>query len=271
MLSLSNNDLSSLPAGVFDELAALQVLWLRVNQLSTLPAGIFDKLTALEKLHLSGNPVDPLILTVSLAQFGEAQFKATAPTGAPFDVVLPLSVTNGSIDNGETTTITIPIGSVESEPFTVTRTPDTTDAVTVDIGTLPGIPSNHSGYTLVKSADLPLEVLAVVNMAPSLAAVEKPDETALLENYPNPFNPETWIPYQLASDTDVQISIYDINGALVRQLDLGYQRAGYYTNRSRAAYWDGRNGYGERVASGIYFYTLTANDFSSTRKMLIGK
>ena len=271
LLSLSNNDLSSLPAGVFDELAALETLWLRVNQLSALPAGIFDKLTALEKLHLSGNPVDPLPLTVSLAQAGEAQFKATAPTGAPFDVVLPLSVTNGSIDNRETTTITIPIGSVESEPFTVTRTPDTTDAVTVEIGTLPGIPSNHSGYTLVKSTDLPLEVLAAVNMAPSLAAVEKPDETALLENYPNPFNPETWIPYQLASDTDVQLSIYDINGALVRQLDLGHQRAGYYTNRSRAAYWDGRNEFGERVATGIYFYQLRAGSESFLRKMVILK
>ena len=102
-------------------------------------------------------------------------------------------------------------------------------------------------------------------------AVLTPKETVLLPNYPNPFNPETWIPYRLANDTDVRISIYDINGALVRQLDLGYQRAGYYTDRSRAAYWDGRNAFGEPVASGIYFYSLTARDFSATRKMLIGK
>ena len=96
-------------------------------------------------------------------------------------------------------------------------------------------------------------------------------ETALLPNYPNPFNPETWIPYRLANETDVRISIYDINGALVRRLYLGHQRAGYYTDRSRAAYWDGRNGGGEPVVSGIYFYSLTARDFSATRKMLIGK
>ena len=102
-------------------------------------------------------------------------------------------------------------------------------------------------------------------------AVLTPKETVLLPNYPNPFNPETWIPYRLANETDVRISIYDINGALVRQLDLGYQRAGYYTDRSRAAYWDGRNAFGEPVASGIYFYLLTARDFSATRKMLIGK
>ena len=98
-----------------------------------------------------------------------------------------------------------------------------------------------------------------------------PNETLLLANYPNPFNPETWIPYQLASDSDVQISIYDLNGALVRQLDLGHQRAGYYTNRSRAAYWDGRNELGERVATGIYFYQLQADNLSLLRKMVILK
>ena len=104
-----------------------------------------------------------------------------------------------------------------------------------------------------------------------LFAALTPKETVLLSNYPNPFNPETWIPYGLANDTHVQISIYDISGALVRQLDLGYQRAGHYTERSRAAYWDGRNGSGEFAASGVYFYTLSAEAFRSTRKMLVGK
>ena len=110
-------------------------------------------------------------------------------------------------------------------------------------------------------------VLFLEQLFPALT----PKETVLLPNYPNPFNPETWIPYGLANDTDVQISIYDISGELVRQLDLGHQRAGHYTERSRAAYWDGRNGIGEHVASGVYFYTLTAGDFTATRKMLIGK
>ena len=104
-----------------------------------------------------------------------------------------------------------------------------------------------------------------------LLAMLAPKDTALLPNYPNPFNPETWIPYGLANGMNVQISIYDISGALVRQLDLGHQRAGHYTERCRAAYWDGRNGSGEDVASGVYFYTLTADDFTATRKMLIGK
>ena len=106
---------------------------------------------------------------------------------------------------------------------------------------------------------------------PELIAHEIPAKTELLSNYPNPFNPETWIPYGLANDTNVQISIYDISGALVRQLNLGHQRAGNYTQRSRAAYWDGSNGIGEHVASGVYFYTLTAGHFTATRKMLVGK
>ncbi len=96
-----------------------------------------------------------------------------------------------------------------------------------------------------------------------LLAALTPKETILLPNYPNPFNPETWIPYHLASDADVLLSIYDINGMLVHELDLGYQQAGYYTDRSRAAYWDGRNGLGERVASGIYFYQLRADGYSA--------
>ena len=98
-----------------------------------------------------------------------------------------------------------------------------------------------------------------------------PNETALLRNYPNPFNPETWIPYQLAKSSDVTFSIYSVNGTLVRTLSLGYQAAGVYRHRSRAAYWDGRNALGEPVASGVYFYTLTAGEFIATGKMLIRK
>ena len=98
-----------------------------------------------------------------------------------------------------------------------------------------------------------------------------PEKTALLHNYPNPFNPETWIPYQLAEASDVTFHIYAANGALVRTLILGHQPAGIYQYRSRAAYWDGKNDVGEPVASGIYFYTLTAGELTATRKMLIRK
>ena len=98
-----------------------------------------------------------------------------------------------------------------------------------------------------------------------------PEKTALLPNYPNPFNPETWIPYHLAEPADVSVHIYAADGALVRTLALGHQVAGIYESRTRAAYWDGKNEVGEPVASGVYFYTLTAGDFMTTRKMLIRK
>ena len=97
------------------------------------------------------------------------------------------------------------------------------------------------------------------------------EQTQLLPNYPNPFNPETWIPYHLANPSEVTITIYDTRGTVVQRLDLGYQREGYYASRNRAAYWDGRNDVGESVASGLYFYTLTAGDFIGTRKLLIMK
>ena len=106
---------------------------------------------------------------------------------------------------------------------------------------------------------------------PALFLQEIPAKTELLRNYPNPFNPETWIPYRLAQDAFVTVTIYDGNGQMVRTLDVGHQTAAVYESQSKAAYWDGRNEIGESVASGVYFYTLTAEDFSATRKMVILK
>ena len=104
-----------------------------------------------------------------------------------------------------------------------------------------------------------------------LLAMLAPKETALLPNYPNPFNPETWIPYQLAEDADVTLTIYDTTGVVVRRLDLGHKSAGFYESQSQTIHWDGRNDFGEGVASGVYFYHLSAGDFSATRKMFIMK
>ena len=110
-----------------------------------------------------------------------------------------------------------------------------------------------------------------IDFLQSLLEVLIPEKTALLPNYPNPFNPETWIPYQLSEPAEVTVCIYSVKGILVQTLALGQTPAGIYQNRSRAAYWDGRNDVGEKVASGLYFYTLTASDFTATRKMLIRK
>lgn len=112
--------------------------------------------------------------------------------------------------------------------------------------------------------------LGIANLE-ALIASRIPSETRLLLNYPNPFNPETWIPYQLAEATKVTVMIHSMNGSLIRTLELGHQAAGTYKSKSQAAYWDGRNEFGEQVASGLYFYTLTAGDFSATHKMLVRK
>ena len=104
-----------------------------------------------------------------------------------------------------------------------------------------------------------------------LIATARPEQTQLLANYPNPFNPETWIPYELAADTDVRLTIYNTHGVVIRTLELGHQSSGYYVGRDRAAYWDGRNAFGEPVASGVYFYQLETDAKSLMRKMVILK
>ena len=106
---------------------------------------------------------------------------------------------------------------------------------------------------------------------PTSVAYEIPTKTELLANYPNPFNPETWIPYRLAEDAFVTLTIYGRSGRVVRTLEVGHRVASFYESRSKAIYWNGRNDVGERVASGVYFYHLSAGDYSATRRMLILK
>ena len=153
-------------------------------------------------------------------------------------------------------------------------------AASIDAATSPAAPSALAVspamvQAWIRRAEIenngsPIFQQGIANLQRLLAAL-LPERTALLTNYPNPFNPETWIPYHLAAPAEVTVHIYAISGALVRKLDLGHQAAGIYTDRNRAAYWDGRNQIGEQVASGVYFYTLTAGDFTATRKMLIQK
>ena len=154
----SGHKLGSLDANTFSGLAALTRLHLDGNNLSSLPDGVFSGLTALEALILAGNTVDPLPITVSLESLASRVFRARAHTGAPFEMTLPLQVVNGTIGSGASS-IEIPQGSVTSNILTVSRTAGTTAAVTVDVGTLPDLPSSDNGYALVKSTDLPLEVI----------------------------------------------------------------------------------------------------------------
>ena len=124
---------------------------------------------------------------------------------------------------------------------------------------------------LIASNDRSPDAMRILVYLQQLIATARPEKTQLLANYPNPFNPETWIPYELADATQVKITIYNAQGVVIRTLQLGQQSAGYYTDRDRAAYWDGRNALGEQVASGIYFYQLETDEMSALRKMVILK
>ena len=157
--------------------------------------------------------------------------------------------------------------------------------VAAAFGNTADAPSVHpQALTMLTAADVQSRLIQVQGLTPAddvsrkgilvlehLLAVLTPKETILLPNYPNPFNPETWIPYQLANPSDVRITIYDTKGRIVRTLALGHKQADHYTGKRNAAYWDSRNALGESVASGLYLYTLTAGDFTATRKLLIRK
>ena len=132
-----------------------------------------------------------------------------------------------------------------------------------------GLNGNVESHTL--NFEVTPEHLANAVLSVRLDGIGQPKLTQLLQNFPNPFNPETWIPYQLSEDSSVSVSIYDTTGLLIRTLSLGYQSAGFYDSQGRAAYWDGRNAFGESVASGVYFYQLRAGNYTALRRMVILK
>lgn len=178
-LNLRSKSITSLKSGDFSGMTGLTSLNLYNNELSSLPDGIFKGLTALTTLRLGSNSIDPFPISVTLEKVGDTQVKAVAPTGATFDYVLTIRVANGSISE-DASTLTIRKGNTESNTLTVTRTAETTDAVTVDIETLPSLSRNHYGYTLSKSDDLPIEVISAVSIEP-----ETPDEPLIPETPDN--------------------------------------------------------------------------------------
>ena len=158
-VNLEGNNLSSLSQGVFSGLTALEDLYLAGNQLRSLPKRIFSGLPSLADLELQENAIDPLPLPLGLQKVGEGQFTAVAPTGAPFSIELPVSISGPGAFADEVGTVTIPAGAVESAQIGVIRTEGTEDAVLVDIGRLPRLPTKHDGYALEKDKGLPQMVL----------------------------------------------------------------------------------------------------------------
>ena len=221
---------------------------------------------------------------------GQTAAPSTALTGIQTDGVTPVLAVTGSISPV--------VGKSVSRPFHVTvknRSTGTVDtAMTDDDGvsyqfTFVDIETSRAaqvGDILEITAHCPDPFVGVQPLRHTvtgedvkrswislgeLVAYEIPAKTELLSNYPNPFNPETWIPYRLAKDAFVTLTIYDRSGRVVREIDVGHRIAAVYESRSKAVHWDGRTEFGERVASGIYFYSLTAGDYSATRKMVILK
>ena len=221
-LDLRAKGITALKAGDFEGLSALTNLNLYGNQLSSLPVGIFEGLTALTTLRLGNNTVDPMSITVSLEKVEDGQFKVVVPTGAPFAIVLPISAMNGSIA-GDATTVTIAKGSVESSALTITRTEGTTATVTVDIGTLPELPSNHYGYTVSKSDTESLEVIGeVVSTEPDPTPPEIDPTPPEIDPEPEPpansapeFSDGTMVVRAIAENTAAGVNI----GATVAATD----------------------------------------------------
>ncbi len=216
VLNLRHKDISELKAGDFSGLIGLVDLNLYGNKLSELPAGIFEGLTALTTIRLGRNSVNPMPFTVSLEKVAAGEFKAVAPAGALFDIVLPVTVAKGSL-TGSVATLTISKGSLESGTLTVTRTPGTTDAVTVTIGTLPSLPSrNHYGYTLVKSESLPLAVISRINTAPTFTDGTTVTRT-VAENTDTDINIGTPV---AATDTENDTLTYTLSGTDADTFDI---------------------------------------------------
>ncbi len=268
-LNLHYNIISSLSSSVFQELSSLTNLNFEYNVLTRLPNNIFKGLTSINTIKAANNRTDPLSMTVSLNKLSETTFTAEVNTGIPYQLDVPVTATIGPVESPYT--LGIKKGATQSEQeIEFAIAPGT---VSVNIDDLSAVPSRFSGLSLVKSSNLPITlnppnqlVLGAPTNSQSIPVV-----TSFNQNYPNPFNPETWIPYQLSKASDVTLTIYNMRGVVVRELVLGHQSAGYYHSRARAAYWDGRNSFGEKVATGAYFVTFKAGDFTATRKMLIRK
>ena len=220
-LVLRGAGITALESGDFSGMTSLEHLYLHNNQLSSLPDGIFDGLTELEFLNLSGNTVDPMPITVSLEKVAEGEFKVVVPTGAPFEIVVPIRVTNGSISavtGAPITTLTISTGTVESGTATVSRTADTTDAVSTNIGRLPSIPQNHYGYVLSKSDTLPLEVISAIPENAAPVFTDGTDTTrTIAENSDAGVNIGTTV---AATDADDDTLTYSLGGTHASPFDI---------------------------------------------------
>ena len=287
-LFLHENSISDISA--LENLTSLIYLSLYNNSISDVSA--LENLTSLVWVSLTGNPI---------SDYGPLRRLKAANTnvniiGIDFDNNIP------TFTDGESTTRSIAentaygenignaVAAIDADNDTLTYSLSGMDAASFSIVDTSGqlqtkavldyeAKTSYSVTVIVYDGNnggdritVTINVTDVAGAAPALQTPPVlPGTTAVLSNFPNPFNPETWIPYQLAEPAAVTITIYDVQGRVVRTLRVGHQLAGFYQSRSKAAHWDGRNQFGEKVATGVYFYTLKAGDYMVTRKLLIRK
>ncbi len=288
-VSISDDNLTSVPSDLFNGLSSLSSINLRYHKLRTLPSDLFDGLSSLSSVSVHGNPLTDYTPLKTLKE-NDPNISIDINLDNNFPVFTDGESTTRSltVNPPEGSNIGDPISATDADNDTLsyTITAKSTNIIDIDGSTgqlkTNSTPNNYSlndTYTMTIRVydgnsgadfiDVTITVVQAGNGAPS--AQTTPIQTELLSNFPNPFNPETWIPYQLAKTSEVTITIFDIRGRVVRTLILGSQTAGVYQSRSKAAHWDGRNHFAEKVATGLYFYTFKAGDFSATRKMLIRK
>ena len=270
-LHLYNNSISDVSA--LSDLTSLLSLNLRNNPISD-TSPLYDLLKAnggsIEVIDIevyafwdvnedgSVDANDVALVTAALGQSGKGIVNSRTDVNR-----------DGTVDNDDLTLVTENLDDDAGAPAAMADIASFLDRATLE-SMDPEVITAQLSILRAKS-DGSLKYQRAIALLESMLVALRPVETLLLANYPNPFNPETWLPYHLANAGAVVITIYDMRGSVVRRLELGHQREGYYTSRARAAYWDGRNHTSEHVASGIYFYQLEADDMSLLRKMVILK
>ena len=275
----------AVPVGIAVDTARSKLYW--TNARGRVQSANLDGSKITNVVSGLGSPGE-LVLSNSIA----------TPTATPTTPTTPTTASNkydvngdGSVDNTDSDAVTVAIAAGATDAkydvngdgkvnvfdlveIIANRDPGAAGAPTLFGMKMSAVQIDHLQEQidlLIATNDRSPAAMRVLVYLQQLLVTARPEKTQLLANYPNPFNPETWIPYELATDTHVRITIYNTQGVEIRSLEFGHQSAGYYVGRDRAAYWDGRNALGEQVASGLYFYQLETDEMSSMRKMVILK
>ena len=284
-LDLSFNQISDISP--LQHLTKLQQLRLQYNRIADVSS--LEHLTALTDLFIAGNPISnyaplrrhklvntnmriDIDLTNNIPVFteGASTTRSVAEnTASGVNIGTAVSATDGDTDD----TLIYSLSGTDAESFSIVSSSgqlQTSAVLDYETKTSYSVTIRaYDGNSAADFIDVTINVTDDPNAAPSAQA--NPQQTSLLPNYPNPFNPETWIPYQLSKPADVALTIYNVRGVVVRKLTLGHQAAGVYYSRNRAAHWDGKNNLGEKVSGGVYFVKFKAGNYTKIRKMLIRK